>query len=36
MMYNAIFNNISVISSWFYWWSKPEDQEKITNLSQVT
>jgi hypothetical protein len=20
----------------FYWWRKPEDQEKITNLSQVT
>jgi len=20
----------------FYWWRKPEDPEKITNLSQVT
>jgi hypothetical protein len=20
----------------FYWWKKPEDPEKITNLSQVT
>jgi hypothetical protein len=31
------FNNISVIS-WrqFYWWRKPEFQEKTTDLSQVT
>jgi len=21
---------------WFYWWRKPEDPEKTTNLSQVT
>ena len=37
MVFNATFNNISVIS----WWSvlllgKPEYQEKTTDLSQVT
>ena len=21
---------------WFYWWRKPADAEKTTNLSQVT
>ena len=33
----STFNNISVIS-WrsVYWWRKPEDPEKTTNLSQVT
>jgi len=36
MMFNATFNNISVISSQFYWWKKPEYQEKTTDLSQVT
>ena len=34
MVFNATFNNISVIS--FYWWRKPEDPEKTTDLSQVT
>jgi hypothetical protein len=38
-VFNATFNNISVIS-WrlvlFFWWSKPEDPEKTTVLSQVT
>jgi hypothetical protein len=32
MVFNATFNNISVIS----WWRKPECQEKITDLLQVT
>jgi hypothetical protein len=37
MVFNAIFNNISVISSGhFYWWRKLEDPEKTTDLSQVT
>jgi hypothetical protein len=37
MVFNATFNNISVIS-WrqFYWWRKPEYPEKTTDLSQVT
>jgi len=37
MVFNATFNNIPVIS-WgkFYWWKKPEYQEKVTDLSQVT
>jgi ankyrin repeat protein len=37
MIFNATFNNISVIS-WgqFYGWSKPEYPEKTTDLSQVT
>jgi len=37
MVFNATFNNISVIL-WrqFYWWRKPEYLEKITDLSQVT
>jgi hypothetical protein len=37
MVFNATFNNISVIS-WrqFYWWIKQEDPEKTTDLSQVT
>ena len=37
MVLNATFNNISVIS-WgqLYWWRKPEDTEKITDLSEVT
>jgi hypothetical protein len=35
-VFNATFNNISVIS-WrqFYWRRKPEDPEKTTDLSQV-
>ncbi len=32
MVFNAIFNNISVIS----WRRKPEYPEKTTDLSQVT
>ena len=34
---NATFNNISIIS-WgqLYWWRKPEDTEKTTDLSEVT
>jgi hypothetical protein len=37
MVFNATFNNISVISfCQFYWWRKPEDPEKTTNLLQVT
>ena len=37
MVFNATFNNISVIS-WrqFYWWRKPEYPEKTTDLPQVT
>jgi hypothetical protein len=39
MVFNATFNNISVIS-WrggqFYWWRKPEYSEKTTHLPQVT
>jgi len=35
MVYNATFNNISVIS-WrqFYWWKKPLYTEKTTGLPQ--
>jgi len=32
MVFNATFNNISVIS----WWRKPEYPEKTTELSQLT
>jgi hypothetical protein len=34
---NTTFNNISAIS-WrqFYWWRKPKDPGKTTDLSQVT
>ena len=35
MMFNATFNNISVICQ-FYWWRKPECPEKTTDLPQVT
>ena len=37
MVFNATFNNISVIS-WHtvFWWRKPENSEKTTDLSQVT
>ena len=37
MVFNATFNNISVIL-WrsIYWWRKPEYSEKTTDLSQVT
>ena len=36
MVFNATFNNISVIS-WhqFYWWRKLEYAEKTTDLLQV-
>jgi hypothetical protein len=38
MVFNATFNNISVISwgSQFYWWRKLEYPEKTTDLSHVT
>jgi hypothetical protein len=37
MVFNATFNNISVIScGQFYWLRKPEDPEKTTDLSKVT
>jgi len=37
MIFNATFNNISVISwQYFCWWRKPEYPEKTTELSQVT
>jgi len=33
MLFNATFNNISVIScGQFYWWRKLEYPEKITDL----
>jgi hypothetical protein len=37
MVFNATFNNISVLS-WrsVFWWRKPEYPEKTTDLSQVT
>jgi hypothetical protein len=36
MVFNATFNNISVISWWsFFLWRKPEYPEKTTNLPQV-
>jgi len=37
MVFNATFNNISVISGGqFYCWRKPENPEKTTDLLQVT
>ena len=33
MVFNATFNNISVIS---YWWRKPEYPQKTTDLPQIT
>ena len=37
MVFNATFNNISVISWWsIYWWRKLKFPEKTTDLLQVT
>ena len=37
MVFNATFNNISVISWWsFYWWTKLDCPEKIIDLLKVT
>ena len=38
MMFNATFNNISVIyrGGQFYWWRKPEYPDKSTDLSKFT
>jgi len=37
MVFNATFNNISVIrGGQFYWWKKPESPEKTTDLPEVT
>jgi hypothetical protein len=37
MVFNPIFNNISVNELYqFYWWRKPEYPEKTTDLLQVT
>jgi hypothetical protein len=37
MMFNATFNNISLYrGGQFFWWRKPEDPEKTTDLLQVT
>ena len=36
MVFNATFNNISVIhGDQFYWWRKSEYPEKTTDLPQV-
>ena len=36
MVFKATFNNISVISWQFYWWTKWKYLEKTTDLLQVT
>jgi hypothetical protein len=37
MVFNATLNDISLYrGAQFYWWTKPEDPEKTTDLSQVT
>jgi hypothetical protein len=35
-VFNATFNNISVISLQLFWWRNPECPEKTTDLPQVT
>ena len=37
MVFNNTFNNISLIAlRSVYWWRKPEDPEKATDLPQIT
>ena len=36
MVFIVIFNNISVISWQFFWWTKSEYPEKTTDMPQVT
>ena len=36
VVFNATFNNISVLLCRFYWWRKPVHPEKTTDLSQAT
>jgi hypothetical protein len=37
MVFNVIFNNISVLrGSQFYWWRKADYMGKTTDLPQVT
>ena len=36
MVFNATFNNISVIFGQLYWWGKMKYPEKTTELLKVT